>query len=187
MTKFFCTFHADPILCTNVKDMKMKPTFFLVAATLALGGCAEPVSEDDIKKLSEAPVINVSPNDELADLFHYGTDSTDLQRSAKLKELTNAYVKWRLTVYEIKQISEKKYLVVTGKDPEISMRGGALTLTNLEAGVRATLWILDENDLEELLALRTGSEICLKGKLTGADTLRHLDMRPAILCNHDRT
>lgn len=119
-------------------------------------------------------------------MFHYGSDATDLQRSTKLKEITNQYVKWSLTLYEISEISEKNYLVVTGKDPKISISNGVLTSKNLEAGVRATLWILNEDDKKYLLSLKTGSQICLKGKLTGSDTLRHLNMRPAILCNHDR-
>jgi hypothetical protein len=165
----------------------MKPVFFLISAALLINACAEPVSEDDIKKLETAPVMKVNPTDELASIFFYGTDSTDLQRSAKLEELANQYVKWQLTIAEIKKITDSRYLVVTGRDPEITAKDGVLTIKNAEAGVRATVWILSENDKKHLLGLKTGSEICLKGRLTGTDTLRHLNMRPAILCTHDKS
>lgn len=165
--------------------INLKTISTVLVASLILLGCGAQPDPKAIETLRTTKPASISPTGELAGMFFYGTDSTDLQREAKLKELEGVIVRWNLTVFDVKKISEDRYLVSTGRDPGLRDPLNNPRIVNSEVGTQVTLSILGLNDLQELAAYKTGDRICIKGKLTGKATFRHLEIKPAILCKHD--
>lgn len=156
-------------------------------SVILFAGCGAPSDPQAIEKLQSAEVKQISPSGELAELFFYGTDSTDLQRKSKLADLKGAVVRWNLTVFEIQKISDKSYLVNTEADPKITDILDAPKILNQEVSTQTVVTLVGPDDLNDLMSYKTGDKICIKGQLTGSTTFRHLDIKPAILCKHVST
>lgn len=167
--------------------MIKQKTIIACFGLVLFAGCGAPSDPQAIEKLQTTEVRQISPSGELAELFFFGTDSTDLQRQSKLAELKGSVVRWNLTVFEIQKISEKSYLVSTGADPKITDILDNPRILNQEVSTQTVISLIGPNDLNDLMSYKTGDKICIKGQLTGSTTFRHLDIKPAILCKHDLT
>ena len=122
--------------------------------------------KDEFEWVSK-PTLDVPPSGELAALFRLGSDHTDIQRRRKLDSLKGAHVRWALPIYEIRLESEGNYRVQTTGDETV---GTIISLRTRNA---------QEKRLVE--SLKTGEVIAFDGVITGETTLRHLEIKPAIL------
>lgn len=129
-----------------------------------------PTPLTPLERLETAQLSALTPDGELAQIFTYGSNFTDLQRQLKLKEIRGKVVDWRLPVYEVKQ-SGNDYIIQTstGKLFEEKLIGTILTVTPR-----------NEDDRRLIERLKTGDLVRFKGIIDDI-TLRHLDIKPAIL------
>lgn len=114
-----------------------------------------------------ADISALSPTGELAAMFNFMSDHTDLQRDAKLKEIKGQVVQWRLPVFEVDKMGSG-YLIQTDS-------------TDRYVGCSVILTPLTDEDRQNILNLKTGSFVSIRGVLTGDTTMRHLEIEPAIL------
>jgi hypothetical protein len=135
--------------------------------------------EDEIES---AQVEKIPTSGELADLFNIGSDGTELQRDEALKKIKGKIVQWKLTVYEIKLITDDKYLLTTGGNVDVVSSNGKFKIANKEPSVAAKIIAKGVAGKNKMLKFKTGDFICIKGKLTGESTFRALEINPAILC-----
>jgi len=124
-----------------------------------------------IEMLTNATVSNLKSTGELAAMFNLGSDYTDLQRDAKLKEIKGQVVQWTLPVYEISE-SGSGYMIQTGDD---SFEGGG------PVGCVVELTPRDDADRKVIMGLKTNDSFTFRGVLTGDTTMRSLEIEPAIL------
>jgi hypothetical protein len=126
--------------------------------------------QGDISVLVNTPPSPLKPDGELAEIFTYGSDHTDLQRQLKLKEILGKIVEWELPVYEVKQ-SGSGYVIQTSN-------GGFFEKKLVGTFIHITPQ--DENDRGLVESLKTGSLVTFKGIIEDT-TMRNLDIKPAIL------
>jgi hypothetical protein len=126
--------------------------------------------QGDISVLVNTPPNPLKPDGELAEIFTYGSDHTDLQRQLKLKEILGKIVEWELPVYEVKQ-SGSGYVIQTSN-------GGFFEKKLVGTFIHITPQ--DENDRGLVESLKTGSLVTFKGIIEDT-TMRNLDIKPAIL------
>lgn len=130
-----------------------------------------PLSADE--KVENAMPSKVLPSGDLAEIFRYGSDFTDLQRELKLKELLGELVEWRLPVYDVRQTGDK-YTIQTGSRFKGNLSERRVIGTFLRISPRGEI---DKNYIEHL---KTGDIITVKG-LVKDSSLRNLEISPAIL------
>jgi uncharacterized protein YecT (DUF1311 family) len=147
----------------------------VIVAIIALANIGENDNNkvpaiDPLAELKKEPVSDLSPHGELASMFAFGSNNTDLQRENKLKEITGKVVQWQLQVYDVKR-SGNGYKVQTQTNLAMFM-----------PNVGTFISITPRNDEEKQVieALKTGDTISFKGKITDS-TMRHLEIKPAIL------
>lgn len=145
-----------------------------------------PKNASPIDELIAAKPDSISPNGELAELFTFGSNGTDLQRQEELKKIKGKIVQWTLRVYEVSHVSGNKYRIQSESESSVSKVDGQYQVKN--EAVSAMIRITAESEQEKsiLLGLKTGSEVCIKGKLTGDTFLRSLEIKPAVLCGFPR-
>ena len=134
-------------------------------------------SVNPIAFLVNASPSSLRPDGELAELFSFGSNSTDLQRQLKLKEIIGKVVEWRLPVYEVRQ-SGNEYLIQTSAAP----LGDIFSAISASRMVQTFLHVTprDDSDRRLIESLKTGSFVTVKGVIEDS-TMRNLDIRPAIL------
>lgn len=130
-----------------------------------------PLSPDE--QVENARPSKVLPNGELAEMFRYGSDFTDLQRELKLKELLGEIVEWRLPVYDVRQAGDK-YTIQTSRTFKGDLSEGKVIGTFLRIAPRG------EGDKQYIEHLKTGDIITARG-LVKDSSLRNLEISPAIL------
>ena len=135
--------------------------------------------------ISSLPEDDISPYGELAEIFNFGSDGTDLQRATTLKDLKGKIVKWSLTVYDISEISDGKYRVLTDSGVEVKFSNDKAKIYYKEVSTNVVLTVNSTAGKKKLLSLKTGNKICIKGRLTGDTTIRALDIKPAVLCEDE--
>lgn len=116
------------------------------------------------------------PDGRLAEVFALNSSSTNVQRKKILEELKGQVVIWSLPISDIKK-NEENFLVTTDgaateiwRDEENSLVSAQITIVPRTG-----------EDIEYLLKLNQGDFLQFKGLLTGDTTLRHLEIKPAIV------
>jgi uncharacterized protein YecT (DUF1311 family) len=140
---------------------------------LVFYGMVSKISDDSaVQDLQSATVSTLSPTGELAEIFAFGTDYTDIQRENKLKEIKGSVVVWQLPVYEVKRDGEN-YSIQT-QNPKTFGQG--------EAMVPAIITLMPQSDEDKahIESLKTGDIISFKGTIYGV-RMRHLLINPAYL------
>jgi hypothetical protein len=131
----------------------------IIVILIAVGVALAPSSEDIQNKLAEvegASPTSTSPSGELATMFSFISDSTDIQRENKENELQGQIVEWSLPVFDVnvKSAENNVYRIQTSGDS-----------TNVGAFVE----IHARNDAEaaEIEALNPNDIIHFKGEISG--------------------
>jgi len=111
---------------------------------------------------------------EVVDTYVLGGTRTDLQREALTAKLVGATVVWRFKVYDIAK-EDGRYRVMSelmdGSEP------GAFGKFTVVAFVIPR----DEQDVQALLKLQTGSEVEIRGRVDGVTVRTALVLSPAEL------
>jgi len=146
----------------------------LIAAVLAavFGPSKEEQAQqlaDKLQSIQEASADNLSPRGELAALYKYGSDYTDLQRDDKEKELKGKIVEWNLPVYEVSK-SRDTYRIQTNN------KGGYV-------GTFTYINVRSDDEESYIKQLKTGDMVHIKGKITDI-TGRNINIKDAILMSH---
>lgn len=131
-----------------------------------------------LDRLAQAEPQAISPQGELAEIFTYGSDFTDLQRQLKFKEIQGKVVEWRLPVYEVKQ-SGDGYTIQTSGQAKGDLFGPKYIGTFLRITPR------NEDDRRFVERIKTGDYIKVKGVIEDV-TMRNLDIKPAIIVDDER-
>ncbi len=126
-----------------------------------------------VEKLERAQPSALTPDGELAQIFTFGSDYTDLQRQLKFKEIRGKVVEWRLPVYDIKQ-SGDGYTIQTSASYKNKPFGPKVVATMLRVTPRG------DDDRRTIERLKTGDLVGFKGVIEDV-TLRHLEIKPAVL------
>lgn len=122
--------------------------------------------------IASAPVSNISPSGELAEIFNPNSEHTDLQRDDKEKELQGQVVQWSLPVYEVSRIRDG-YRIQTEAD--FALLGGAPLV-----GTVLTVHARSDAEVAFIEGLKTGDEITIKGRIKGI-SLRRIEIDPAMI------
>lgn len=136
---------------------------------------------DPLQELKNAQPSTLEPYGELAEMFNYGSDYTDLQREIKLKEIRGKVIAWRLPVYEINRY-ENDYKIQTSshfKSENIFLQGKEI--------VNTFVYVTPRNDEDRRLIenLKTGDVVAIKGIVGDDTTMRSLNIKPAILDGYE--
>ena len=152
----------------------------MVILALALSACGEAPSPNTpsepiptVQVLKDAPVMPIALQ-EVVDTYVLGGNRTELQREAMTSKLVGANVSWRFKVYDVAK-EDGRYRVVSdlmnGSQPEAV---GKVTVV-------AFVTPNDEQDIQTLLKLTTGSEITVRGKVDGITLRTAIVLSPAEL------
>ena len=136
-----------------------------------------PRAVDSTNNLASAHPTSMPSNDDIAEIFSFNSNFTDLHRQIKTKEILGKVVEWRLPVYEVRQ-SGAEYII----DTSASERNGILFSGNESKNVKTSIHVVpaNENELRRIESLKTGDSIKFRGVISDI-TLRILIIRPAIL------
>lgn len=118
----------------------------------------------DVTKLTASGLL---PSGELARMFSFLSEYTDLQREEKGRELKGVVVQWRLPVYDVSSGPGSFYRVQT------SAGNGAV-------GTFCYVKPQDEDERKFLVSLKTGDYITCKGIINSV-SMRNIVIRPAIV------
>lgn len=152
----------------------------LVMLGLAVSACGEdpPPSNPSepvamVHTLKDAPVAPISLQD-VVDTYVLGGNRTDLQRDAMTAELVGSTVSWRLKVYDIAK-EGGRYRVMS----ELMESSAAGSFGKF--AVLAFVTPRDEQDIQILLKLQTGSEVEIRGRVDEVSARTALVLSPAAL------
>ena len=138
----------------------------MVMLTMALAACGEAPPPNipsepalTVQALKDTPVMPMALQ-EVVDTYVFGGTRTDLQRETMTAKLVGATVSWRFKVYDIAK-EDGRYRVMSelmdGTEP------GAFGKFTVVAFVTPR----DEQDVQALLKLQTGSEVEIRGRVDG--------------------
>ena len=123
--------------------------------------------------LKDAPVIHIVLQ-EVVDTYVLGGTRTDLQREAMTTKLVGATVSWRFKVYDIAK-DDGRYRVMS------ELMNGSEPGSFGKFTVMAYVAPRDEQDVQALLKLQTGSEVEIQGRVDGITIRMALVLSPAVL------
>jgi hypothetical protein len=126
---------------------------------------------------SREDVSNYTIDGELASAFVLNSKNTDVQRENLLKEIKDKIIIWDVKVYEVKKLAEKVYRIQTSDSGMFI--GKKVVGTFIEITAKDTL---EANFIEQV---KTDQIIRIKGIFTGDSSARNLNIKPAILWNHE--
>ena len=152
----------------------------MVMLSMALAACDEappPNTPSEpaltVQALKDTPMMSIALQ-EVVDIYVLGGNRTDLQREAMTVKLVGATVVWRFKVYDIAK-EDGRYRVMSelmdGTEP------GAFGKFTVVAFVTPR----DEQDVQALLKLQTGSEVEVRGRVDGVTVRTALVLSPAEL------
>ncbi|WP_019430957.1 hypothetical protein [Limnohabitans sp. Rim47] len=152
----------------------------MVMLSMALVACGEATPANTptepaqaVQAWKDTPVMSIALQ-EVVDTYVLGGTRTDLQREAMTAKLVGATVVWRFKVYDIAK-EDGRYRVTSelmdGTEP------GAFGKFTVVAFVTPR----DEQDVQALLKLQTGSEIEIRGRVDGVTVRTALVLSPAEL------
>jgi hypothetical protein len=128
----------------------------------------EPQTLASDRSIAAAPVSEITPEGELAQIFSLFSDATEVQRTEKEHQIKGKIVQWRLPVYDVTKRSD--FYVIQTKS-----RAGTVAAF---CYVRAS----DEATKRYLLSLKENDYVTCKGEIAGT-TMRSIDIKPAVLLN----
>jgi hypothetical protein len=149
----------------------------LVSLLSACGEASPPNTPSEpaqtVQAWKDAPVLPMALQ-EVVDTYVLGGTRTDLQREAMTAKLVGATVSWRFKVYDIAK-EDGRYRAMSelmdGSEP------GAFGKFTVVAFVTPR----DEQDVQALLKLQTGSEVEIRGRVDGVTVRTALVLSPAEL------
>jgi predicted small lipoprotein YifL len=152
----------------------------MVMLSMALAACGEAPPPNTptepaptVQVLKDTPVMPMALQ-EVVDTYVLGGTRTDLQRETMTAKLVGATVSWRFKVYDIAK-EDGRYRVMSelmdGTEP------GAFGKFTVVAFVTPR----DEQDVQALLKLQTGSEVEVRGRVDGVTVRTALVLSPAEL------
>lgn len=152
----------------------------MVMLSMALAACGEappPNTPSEpaqtVQAWKDTPVMSIALQ-EVVDTYVLGGNRTDLQREAMTAKLVGATVVWRIKVYDIAK-EDGRYRVMSelmnGTEPDAF---GKFTVV-------AFVTPRDEQDVQALLKLQTGSEVEIRGRVDGVTVRTALVLSPAEL------
>ena len=147
---------------------------------IALGWALAPSDKEKAQTQANAldVIANAQPSNlspvELGAIFSPNSKYTDLQRDNKEKEITGQVVQWTLKVYDLKKLDEGKYKIQT----QSSVNFGQ---SSEPVGAWVTIYTRSPEETQFVGGLQTDSLISFKGKITGVDFMRNIEIDPAIL------
>ena len=125
------------------------------------------VSSSDQVDVAKLTASTLAPSGELARIFSFFSEYTDLQREEKAHDLKGVVVEWRLPVYDVSSGPGPFYRIQTS--------GG-----NGVVGTFCYVKPQDENQRKVLTSLKTGDFITCKGIINSV-SMRNIVIRPAVL------
>lgn len=160
--------------------MKYRYTLIPVTLTAVLAACSEAPSPNTpsepvqaVASLKDTPIMSIVLQ-EVVDTYVLGGNKTDLQREAMTAKLIGATVSWRIKVYDIAK-EDGRYRVMSelmqGSD------AGAFGKFTVVAFVTPR----DEQDVQTMLKLQTGSKVHILGRVDGIAMRMTLVLSPAEL------
>jgi hypothetical protein len=132
---------------------------------------SEPVQTTQAWK--DTPVMPMSLQ-EVVDTYVLGGTRTDLQRDAMTAKLFGAIVSWRFKVYDVAK-EDGRYRVMS------ELMNGSDASAFGKFTVVAFVTPRDDQDVQALLKLQTGSEIEIRGRVDGVTVRTALVLSPAEL------
>jgi hypothetical protein len=126
-----------------------------------------------ITSLKGAPVIAMALQ-EVVDTYVLGGTRTDLQRDAMTAKLVGAIVSWRFKIYDVAK-EDGRYRVMS------ELMNGSDANAFGKFTVVAFVTPRDDQDVQALLSLQTGSEIEIRGRVDGVTVRMALVLSPAEL------
>jgi hypothetical protein len=111
---------------------------------------------------------------EVVDTYVLGGTRTDLQRDAMSAKLVGAIVSWRFKVYDVAK-EDGRYRVMS------ELMNGSDANAFGKFTVVAFVTPRDDQDVQALLKLQTGSEIEISGRVDGVTVRMALVLSPAEL------
>lgn len=153
----------------------------LVMLGMSMSACSEdhpsPKSHSEpvptVQTLQDASVALIALQD-VVDTYVLGGNRTDLQRDAMTAELVGSTVSWRFKVYDIAK-EDGRYRVMS----ELMESAAAGSFGKF--AVVAFVTPRDEQDIQILLKLQTGSEVEIHGRVDGVSARTALVLSPAEL------
>jgi hypothetical protein len=118
--------------------------------------------------LASAKVSELAPDGELAKMFSFFSDATEIQRAEKERQIRGKVVQWRLPVYNVTERSD--FYVIQTKSRS-GIVGAFCYVRASNADVKQYLLSLEEDDY-----------VTCKGEIAGT-TMRSIDIKPAVLLN----
>ena len=127
-------------------------------------GRGQSTVESDAK-LASAPVSGLAPTGDIAEIFSFLSQATQIQRDEKERAIKGKIVLWKLPVYNV------------------SERNGFIVIqTKSRPGIVGTFCYVKASDAikQYVLSLRESDLITCKGEIAGT-TMRSIEIRPAVL------
>jgi hypothetical protein len=126
-----------------------------------------------VQALKDTPVMPIALQ-EVVDTYVLGGNRTDLQREAMTAKLLGATVSWRFKIYDIAKEDGRYRLMSELMDGKEKESFGKFTVV-------AYVTPKDEEDVQALLKLQTGSEVAIRGRVDGVTVRTALVLSPAEL------
>lgn len=126
-----------------------------------------------ITSLKDTPVMPITLK-EVVDSYVLGGTRTDLQRDAMTAKLVGAIVSWRFKVYDVAK-EDGRYRVMS------ELMNGSDASAFGKFTVVAFVTPRDDQDVQTLLQLQTGSEVEIRGQVNGVTVRTALVLSPAEL------
>ena len=149
----------------------------LSMALVACGEALQPNTPSEpiptVQALKDTPVMSIALQ-EVVDTYVLAGTRTDLQREAMTAKLVGSVVVLRFKVYDIAQ-EDGRYRVMS----ELMNSSDAEAFGKFT--VVAFVTTKDEQDVQALLKLQTGSEIEIRGRVDGVTARTALVLSPAEL------
>lgn len=130
-------------------------------------------SAHTFQALKDAPVMSIDLQ-EVVDTYVMGGNRTDLQRDVMTTKLMGSTVSWQFKVYDIAK-EDGRYRVMS----ELMESSAAGSFGKF--AVVAFVTPRDEQDIQILLKLQTGSEVEIRGRVDGVSARTALVLSPAEL------
>jgi hypothetical protein len=120
----------------------------------------------ELKKLRTNTVVDIEPTGKLYELFHFGSDNTDLQRKRMKDKISGKVVIWTLKVYDVSLETETIYKIQTSGDNTV--------------GTFVFLSPQTDKERDFIEGLKVGSIITVKG-IVNDIVMMHIQLKPAML------
>lgn len=160
----------------NLSLLRIAPAL-LSMALAACGEAPQPNTPSEpaptVQALKDKPVMPMALQ-EVVDTYVLGGTRTDLQREVLTAKLVGSVVVWRFKVYDIAKEDGRYRVMSELMDVKEPGAFGKLTVV-------AFVTPKDEQDVQTLLKLQTGSEVEIRGQVDGVTMRTALVLSPAEL------